>query len=88
MQNIGTTASVYYDNVGYWENMSYATDTFSNDGIAEFYVDCSSTAGFINIDDWNTTTANDSRGQDYWGTNGVYIEPTYRNPTRASGYIN
>ena len=87
MQNIGTTASVYYDNVGYWENMSYTTDTFSNDGIAEFYVDCSSTAGFINIDDWNTTTANDSRGQDYWGVSGVYIEPTYRNPTRASGYI-
>jgi hypothetical protein len=29
-----------------------------------------------------------NRGQDYWGVNGVYIEPTYRNPTRASGYIN
>jgi hypothetical protein len=88
MQNIGTTASIYTDNVGMWETMSYTTETFSNDGVAEFYVDCDGTTGWINIDDWNTTTANDSRGQDYWGTNGVYIEPTYRNPTRASGYIN
>jgi hypothetical protein len=83
----GPTSLPYYDN-GQWEPLTYTTATFSSDGIAEFYVDCTGTAGFINIDDWNTTTSNDSRGQDYWGVNGVYIEPTYRNPTRASGYIN
>ena len=83
----GPTSLPYYDN-GQWEPLTYTTATFSSDGIAEFYVDCTGTAGWINIDDWNTTTANDSRGQDYWGVNGVYIEPTYRNPTRSSGYIN
>jgi hypothetical protein len=71
-----------------WQTLSYTTATFSTDAVAEFYVDCDGLAGWINIDDWNTTTANDSRGQDYWGVSGVYIEPTYRNPTRASGYIN
>jgi hypothetical protein len=74
--------------VGAWDTLTYTTGTFSSDGVAEFYVDCDGfAAGWINIDDWNTTTANDSRGQDYWGVSGVYIEPTYRNPTRSSGYI-
>jgi hypothetical protein len=76
-----------YISQGGWQTLSYTTATFSSDGVAEFYVDCDGTAGWINIDDWNTTTANDSRGQDYWGVSGVYIEPTYRKPTRASGYI-
>ena len=76
-----------YISQGGWQTLSYTTATFSSDGVAEFYVDCDGTTGWINIDDWNTTTANDSRGQDYWGVSGVYIEPTYRNPTRASGYI-
>lgn len=73
----GVDLKPYYDN-GQWETLTYTTATFSNDGVAEFYVDCDGTAGWINIDDWNTTTSNDSRGQDYWGANGVYIEPTYR----------
>jgi hypothetical protein len=85
------TETVGYTSVaaaGTWETLTYTTTTFSNDGVAEFYVDCDGTAGWINIDDWNTTTANDSRDQDYWGVSGVYIEPTYKNPTRSSGYIN
>jgi hypothetical protein len=75
----------YYDN-GQWEKLTYTTATFSNDGVAEFYVDCDGTAGWVNIDDWNTTTANDSRGQDYWGANGVYIEPNYKQPGGSSTF--
>jgi hypothetical protein len=75
----------YYDN-GQWEILTYTTETFSNNGVAEFYVDCDGTTGWINIDDWNTTTANDSRGQDYWGANGVYIEPNYRKPGFSSTF--
>ena len=44
-------------------SVKFPNTTFSNDGVAEFYVDCDGTAGWINIDDWNTTTTNDSRGQ-------------------------
>lgn len=84
---LGSVTSEYISQGG-WQTLSYTTATFSTDAVAEFYIDCDGITGWINIDDWNTTTANDSRGQDYWGVSGVYIEPTYRNPTRASGYIN
>ena len=83
---LGSVTNTYISQGG-WQTLAYTTATFSTDAVAEFYVDCDGSAGWINVDDWNTTTANDSRGQDYWGVSGVYIEPTYRNPTRSSGYI-
>ena len=82
---VGSTVLPYYEN-GQWEKLTYTTATFSSDGVAEFYVDCDGTTGWINIDDWSTTTTNDSRSQDYWGTNGVYIEPTYRTLTRSKTF--
>ena len=87
MQNIGTTASSYLDNVGVWENVSYTTATFSNDGVAEFYVDCDGTTGWINVDDWNVDTSVDSRGQDYWGVNATYTEPDFKRGTRSYTFV-
>jgi hypothetical protein len=75
----GSTLLPYYDN-GSWEPLSYTTPTFSGDGVAEFYVDCDGTAGWINVDDWITTTSNDSRGTDYWYPSGTYIESDWRKP--------
>jgi hypothetical protein len=73
----GSTLLPYYDN-GQFENLTYTTPVFTGDGVAEFYVDCDGTTGWINVDDWNTTTSNDSRGTDYWYPSGTYIEPDWR----------
>jgi hypothetical protein len=76
---LGSTLLPYYDN-GSWELLSYTTQVVTNDGVAEFYVDCDGTTGWINVDDWSTTTSNDSRGTDFWNPSGTYIESDWRRP--------
>jgi hypothetical protein len=83
---LGSTLLPYYDN-GQWEQLTYTTGTFSNDGVAEFYVDCDGTVGFINIDDWSVDTSVDSRGQDYWGVNATYVEPDFKRGTRSYTFV-
>ena len=83
---LGSTLQPYYDN-GQWEQLTYTTGTFSNDGVAEFYVDSDGFIGFINIDDWSVDTSVDSRGQDYWSVNGTYVEPDFKRGTRSYTFI-
>lgn len=40
-----------------WEQLTGATSAASADGVMEFFVDCTGTAGWINIDDWSFTAA-------------------------------
>jgi hypothetical protein len=70
-----------------WQTLSYTTPAFSSDGVAEFYVDCDGTAGWINIDDWSTTTSNDTRGTDFWGNTGTYIETDWKKPGGSYTFV-
>jgi hypothetical protein len=84
---MGSNLLPYYDN-GQWETLSYTTPAVTNDGIVEFYVDCDGTTGWINVDDWSTTTYNDTRGTNYWGNSSVYIEADYKVPSTSYTFIN
>ena len=84
---IGPTPLTYYDN-GDWEILSYTTPAVSNDCVLEFYIDCDGTTGWINIDDFKTTTSNDTRGMNYWSSVGVYSEPDWRRPGGAVTFVN
>jgi hypothetical protein len=37
---------------GTWEKLTAVTPTASKDGVFEFYVDCTGTTGWINVQDW------------------------------------
>lgn len=41
--------------VGNWEVLTGTTTALNYNGVAEFYVDCDGTAGYINVDDWSPT---------------------------------
>lgn len=83
---VGSTVLPYYEN-GQWEQLTYTTGTFSNDGVAEFYVDSDGFIGFVNIDDWSVNTSVDSRGQDYWGVNATYVEPDFKRGTTSYTFV-
>lgn len=68
---IGATAS---GAAGSWQQLSYTTPAVSNACVLEFYIDCDGTAGWINVADWATTTNINSRGINYWSSQGPYVE--------------
>jgi hypothetical protein len=68
---IGATAS---GAAGSWQQLSYTTPAVSNACVLEFYIDCNGTAGWINVADWATTTNINSRGINYWSSQGPYVE--------------
>jgi hypothetical protein len=70
----GTTSN------GIWERLAYSSPALSSRTIYEFYVDCDGTVGWINVDDWRTTTYNNSKGGAYWSLMGQYTEPDFRQP--------
>jgi hypothetical protein len=64
--------------IGNWETLTYTTPALKTDSVVEFYVVCDGTVGWVNVDDWSTTTTNDSRGTKYWAPSIInYIEPDY-----------
>jgi hypothetical protein len=63
--------------LGVWEQLTYTTATIPDSTVLEFYIECDGTAGWINIDDWSSTTSNDSRGLEYFGVPGSYAEIDY-----------
>ena len=64
--------------LGNWETLTYTTPAFTTDCVAEFFVDCDGNVGWVNVDDWSTTTTNDSRGTKYWAPSVInYVEPDY-----------
>lgn len=63
---------------GMWEQLTYTTPSALHDCVMEFYIDCDGTAGWINIDDWDTNLSNDSRGGKYWAPYVTsYSEPSF-----------
>lgn len=73
---------------GQWETITYTTPAVTNDSVLEFYVDCDGAVGWINVDDWSTTTFNDTRGTNYWGNSSVYIEADYKVPGASYTFFN
>lgn len=47
---------------GSWEQLTGTTASVTDDGWLEFFVDCDGTTGWVNIDDFASTTVNDSKG--------------------------
>ena len=84
----GSALTAYVTDGGVWQTLTYTTPTVTNDGIVEFYVDCDGTTGWINVDDWSTTTFNDTRGTNYWGNSSVYIEADYKVPGASYTFFN
>lgn len=82
----GTTATQYVPD-GLWQQLNYTTPVSTATTTCEFFIDCDGTTGWINIDDWNTTTLNNTKGGGYWGFTGQYIEPNYRNPGGSNTFI-
>jgi hypothetical protein len=83
----GTDPGVYTPSED-WQKLTYTTPAVTGDGVAEFYVDCDGTTGWVNFDDWSTTTLNDSRGTDFWNPSGTYVESTWRKPGGTQTFIN
>ncbi len=87
--NLTETVAVSATNAanGAWQILTYTTPAVSHDCVLDFYVDCDGNAGWINIDDFKTTTSNDTRGMNYWSTVGVYSEPDWRRPGGTVTFI-
>ena len=83
---IGSVTSTYISQGG-WQTLSYTTPAVSHDSVLDFYVDCDGTTGWINIDDFKTTTSNDTRGMNYWSNIGVYTEPDWRRPGGSVTFV-
>lgn len=66
---------------GAWETLTGTTATATTNGVLKFIVDCSGTTGWINIDDWECSTTNDTMTQSFWD-NGV---PTVYGDNSAGG---
>ena len=73
-----TTVDTMTANAGSWEQLTYTTGAVSYDTTLEFIVVCDGSVGWINIDDWGTTSSNDTRG-DFITSSvvGQYVEPDY-----------
>ena len=84
VQSQPTDVAIY----GQWETITYTTPAVTNDSVLEFYVDCDGAVGWINVDDWSTTTYNDTRGTNYWGNSSVYIEADYKVPGASYTFFN
>jgi len=83
---VGTLTDYVPD--GTWETLSYTTPPVNNDSVLEFYVDCDGVTGWINIDNFKTTTSNDTKSMNYWSTVGVYAEPDWRKPGGTVTFVN
>jgi hypothetical protein len=80
-----TTVDTMTATAGNWEQLTYTTSAVAYDTTLEFIVVCDGSTGWINIDDWSTTSSNDTRG-DFIQSSvvGQYIEPDY-SPASTSG---
>jgi Zn-dependent protease len=76
-----------------WANNYSSANAGSYDYVAEIYIDCDGTQGWINIDDITANTgaagsiAADTRGTDFMALNGNYIEADWRKPGGSNGFV-
>ncbi len=59
--NDNTIVATMTVGVDTWEQLSYTTPTMTNDCVLEFIVVCDGSAGWINIDEWDSSTTVDTR---------------------------
>jgi hypothetical protein len=85
--NAETAVATSVAAAGTWELLTYTTPTIATGGVAEFYVDCDGTTGWINVDDVKSTPTADSRGTDYTAPNGFYIEAGNKTPGGSYGFV-
>jgi hypothetical protein len=84
--NIVATAS---STNGVWQQLSYTASSSALDAVLEFYVECDGSAGWINVDDWDTSSVNDSRGNVFFSNYvGVYTEPDFGAGGASYTFIN
>lgn len=81
-----TTVATMTAAAGNWEQLTYTTSTVAYDTTLEFIVVCDGSVGWINIDDWSTTSSNDTRG-DFITSSvvGQYVEPDYSPASPGGG---
>jgi hypothetical protein len=81
-----TTVDTMTAAAGNWEQLTYTTGIVSYDTTLEFIVVCDGSVGWINIDDWSTTSSNDTRG-DFITSSvvGQYVEPDYSPASPGGG---
>jgi hypothetical protein len=75
--DIDTVGATMTAAVGNWETLTYTTPAVLEDCVLEFFVDADGTVGWINVDDWSSTTNTDSRSGGYWTIGGQYSEIGY-----------
>jgi hypothetical protein len=59
--------------VGNWEVLTGTTAAVAQNCILEFYVDCDGTLGWVNVDDWDSTTNTNTKGMSYWDFGQPYV---------------
>jgi len=72
-ETVGATVGA---TAGTWVTLTYTTPAVADDSVLEFYVDCDGTVGWVNVNNWASTTNNSSRGTGFWTSlnNGTYVE--------------
>lgn len=51
---------------GAWEELTGTTISVTGDGALEFFIDCDGTTGWVNVDDFTTTSTTDPAEMGYW----------------------
>lgn len=87
MSNLdNTTVATMTVSAGTWEQLTYTTGTAAYDTTLEFIVVCDGSAGWINIDEWDTTSSNDTRNDFILSSIvGQYTEADYNTPSTGGG---
>jgi hypothetical protein len=71
---------------GTWEQLSGTTAAVAANCVLEFYVDCDGTLGWVNVDDFNTTTNVNTKGTGYWDFGQPFIIP-YFSGQKSSTFV-
>jgi hypothetical protein len=58
--------ATYSAGTGAWNSISGTTAAVTGDGVLEFYIDCDGTAGWVNVDDWEASDAQEVGAEKYW----------------------
>lgn len=84
-----TVAATASTTGGVWQQLSYTASTPAFDTVFEFFVQCRGLSGWINVDDWDTSSVNDSRGKVFFSNLvGTYTEPDFGAGGASYTFIN
>ena len=84
-----TIAATASSTGGVWQQLSYTAAAPAFDTVLEFFVQCRGVSGWINVDDWDTSSVNDSRGKVFFSNLvGTYTEPDFGAGGASYTFIN